>query len=227
MNANDPANQTPFKPVKLAYRGPVLYERLVEHARKKGDEYTSHHSSPDERMEMLARRIDNLDENLATENALYEVSIWILICKRTDDFENHYCPRLLATAAQRGHESARFVTAKACLDGIPWAVSELRRLSRNGNPFELARTWLKGLSDNGYADARMELGSDLWERGYTAEAYETFLSVTDCYPNALVRLGIHQLAEEPEAAVQNLDKGESLEPNDDGLSQLEQALART
>lgn len=227
MKANDPANHTTNHAPKLAYRGPVLYERLVEHAQNKGEGYASHHSTPDERMEMLARRIDNQDENLATDNALYEVSIWVLLFKQEDEFEDHYCPRLLATAARRGHEAARFVTAKACLDGIRWAVNELRRLSQSGNPFELARTWLKELSDDGYADARMELGSDLWERGLITEAYAAFSSVTDCYPSARIRLGIHQLAVDPEEAFQNLDEGEALEDDEGSLAQLERALART
>ena len=212
---------------KLAYRGSELYERLVEHARNGGEEYERMHSTPDERMEMLASRIVRLEEDAVSQNALYEVAIWTLLTKGPREFSDQRCDRLLASAAMRGHDSAQFVTAKACLDGVEWAVEEMRRASSEGNPFELARAWLARLSDDGYVDAQMEMGSDLWESGNPAKGYAVFSSITHNYADALVRLGIHQLPDNPEAAFANLDKGESRNGNRGILCELERLLSRT
>lgn len=226
----DKTNHTAYitaKEPKLAYRGPELYEKLVEHARDTEVNCKGICSTPDDRMEMLARRVERLDDDIADCNALYEVSMWILLYRPYSEFDERDCSRLLSSAATRGHESARFVTSKACLDGIPWAVEELRRIARNGNPFDLAREWLAELSNNGYLDARMELGSDLWERGRADEAYDTLSPIASVYPPALVRLGIHQLPINPDVAIRNLDNGEALGGSEGRLSELERALAHT
>lgn len=225
-NTNNTSHKAAKEP-KLAYRGPELYEKLVEHARDAGASSEGICSSPDDRMEMLARRIEKLDDETADSNALYEVSIWVLLCRPYNEFNERGCFRFLSSAAVRGHESARFVTSKACLDGVPWAVEELRRIARNGNPFDLAREWLAELSHNGYLDARVELGSDLWERGRVDEAYDVLSPIASIYPPALVRLGIHQLPVNPNIAIRNLDKGEALGGGEGRMPELEVALEHT
>lgn len=227
MNKTSHTEQTKAEDLKLAYRGPELYEKLIEHSKGVDASHKGICSTPDDRMEMLARRIERLDDETADSNALYEVSIWVLLHRPNSEFDERGCPRLLSSAAVRGHESARFVTSKACLDGVPWAVEELRRIARSGNPFDLAREWLAELSLNGYHDARMELGSDLWERGQVDEAYDALSPIADTYPPALVRLGIHQLSVNPDVAVRNLDKGEALGGGRGRLPELERALAHT
>lgn len=224
MSANTNTAEAKEQHLMFAYRGAELYRRIAEHAEKMEHAGSGVLSTPTQRMEMLALRIGRLDENAVPDNALYEVSIWILLYKGHREFRAMGCNRLLGSSARRGNDSARFLVAKACLDGICWAVDEMRRTTRDGRPFDLARSWLKNLSEKGYVDARMEFGSDLWERGMREEALDAFSSIADTCPDALVRLGLHLLPEEPDRALDYIDCGEFLGGGKGALFELERAL---
>lgn len=216
--------QVPGKVPKLAYRGPELYEGLLDHARAMGAGYAKSHSSPDERMEMLSRRVAKSCEGYADTEAMYEVAIWTLLHRREGEFQDRHCPRMLCAAASRGHVGARYVMAKACLERVYWAIDELHRCSRDGNPYGLAREWMRELSERGYDDARVEWASELWESGNEGEATDLFATIVGESPDALSRLGLYQLAKDTESGLRHLDAGEDRSVGKSVVSELESAL---